>query len=145
MSKDLTTTMFESLDNSLVKSKGTKKYATMSIIGKDDGFTDPRLSRKVSNPSRASQFSINSFHEKPNLPLNRKVKRLSSRSDAEGEDISIDTFLEQKWERKRTHRSPDDNLRKPRRKSNWTCNIHDMNEKQIKLEYTVKKHGLDKL
>lgn len=58
----------------------------MSTIGRDEGFTDPRLSKKVSNKSRASQFSINSFIEKQD-PKANKIKGLSSRSEAEGEDI----------------------------------------------------------
>ena len=48
---------------------------------------------------------------------NRKEEILLAKEDSE--EFSVDTFFEKKWERKRTHHSPDEAHQKPRRKSNW--------------------------
>lgn len=70
------------------------------------------------------------MHSNP-IEENQTEELSSSKGEQEGEsksssgksksveEFSTDSFLENRWERRRTHHSPEDVLRKPKRKSNW--------------------------
>lgn len=114
----------------------------------NDGGYEPREARAtVAVPLKTSFFTRSRKTNRKNksddiVKSKSSESRLKIIEDEDTADWNIDTFLEQKWERKRTHHSPDEVLRKPRRKSNWKCNLKDMHDKQANLEYTMKKLGL---
>ena len=123
-----------------------------SINSKNEDFAEEYQAKAKSG--RATQVESRSrFGKSEKIKSNKSHDLVKSKSNDrvlkqqnkdENDEFSIDSFLEQKWERKRTHHSPDDDkLRKPRRKSNWKCDLQDLRAKEIKMEYTLKKLGLE--
>lgn len=120
--------------------------------------------------SRASVYSINSVdHSKDDSPSKRgratvhesttssfffgKKKTKKRKKGNKSQDIamksnnqtdatdefSMDDYFEGKLERKRTHRSPKE---MPRRRSNWKCDLRNLEDEQIKIESAARKLGL---
>lgn len=127
--------------------------ASQFSINSHNNFEDDQFSDKLNFKNRtviANRKSRNvgekqsKSHELTSSDQQYNTKAKFSRKTWGPSEFSIDTFLEHKWERKRTHHSPDEVLRKPRRKSNWKCDLKDLNNKQVNMQYTLKKLGLEK-
>lgn len=82
--------------------------------------------RNRSPMGRQEDANLLSFLMDEDLELNKKL------SDPATSEFSVDTFLDQKWDRKRVHHSPENVIRKPRRKSTWKCDLKNMKKKSMK-------------
>lgn len=99
-----------------------------SINSKNEDFAEAYQSKAKSGRAtqaeprsrvgKSEKKKSNKSHDLVKSKSNDRVLKNQNNKDDQDE-FSIDSFLEQKWERKRTHHSPEDTLRKPRRKSNW--------------------------
>ena len=100
--------------------------------------------------SKTSKFKENEETKDQESSIECDEQLDSPRNDSDSksspdQNFTLDSYLEGKWDRKRLHRSPDDQeLRIPKRKSNWKCDLPDLRAKELHMQFTLKKLGLDK-